>query len=680
MIFKKIIFQNYKTYYGVQEADLYIPPEEKENSRKNIILLGGLNGAGKTTFLKAILYILFGKRGISNESSPRLIEEEYVRLFSNVINNNYFDEGGRECSVTLVLETDAGEEYTLKIKWYVNTFKKISHEVRELEVKPKGSSKAKIYKIDSIEAFNRFIDQIIPFYAAPFFMFDGEEIRVLMERQNDSGIKEAIKKICGLQANEILISDLRSLKQKLERDLSKSTNSITVNNLQEELDKVNIKIEEFKEKSQKYKEKIDFYQNKISEFREIRKQKLLTNSNSRETIARRQTEIETKLKIKKNELDDYLSKNMTSILLSSKINSLQKQLMLEKKKKDQAVLQSAVLKPYQEFMGKLLNTVINPPLTMDQVDQLQKAGREFWLDKSDKKVEDYNYVQELHDLNSTDFNYLLNLKTKSIDPVIQLINEIEKLSNSLEEIDAELAKAPNAVDTSEEEKQIENLNKELGQYQLLQSNTTKNNNNYLEKRRALESKISKNTVVTGNTEELYTQVQYLNRTIQALVKYDKEYTNYKANIIKTEFEAMLKKLFRKQDEFGRIEFDIDTFTIRLYNDREQEISINDRSAGEKQMIASSLIWALTQASNLQLPVVIDTPLGRLDSQHRKHLIEHYYRYLSNQVIILSTDTEITKEYIDIMSEASYKQYMLDYDETKKYTVIRDGYFRFVEGN
>ena len=125
MIFKKLIFKNYKTYYGTQEVDLYIPPEVVEKQNKNIILLGGLNGAGKTTFLKAILYILFGKRGISNSTSQVTIDKEYTKLFSNVINNTFFEEKGRECSATLILETDKGEEWTLSVKWYVDSFKKI---------------------------------------------------------------------------------------------------------------------------------------------------------------------------------------------------------------------------------------------------------------------------------------------------------------------------------------------------------------------------------------------------------------------------------------------------------------------------------------------------------------------------------------------------------------------------
>jgi DNA sulfur modification protein DndD len=117
----------------------------------------------------------------------------------------------------------------------------------------------------------------------------------------------------------------------------------------------------------------------------------------------------------------------------------------------------------------------------------------------------------------------------------------------------------------------------------------------------------------------------------------------------------------------------------LYNDRNQEISIQDRSAGEMQIISSALIWALTKSSKFTLPMLIDTPLGRLDSYHRNHLINKYYKELSEQVIILSTDTEITQEYIDTITENSYKQYSLNYNDKLKYTIIREGYFDMRKG-
>ncbi len=202
MLLKKLEFVNYKTYYGHQEVDLYIPEDERKENGKNIILLGGLNGAGKTTILKAILYILFGKRGMT--------ETEYKRLFSNVINNTFFDEGGRECQISLSLETDKGEEWNLKIKWYFNRDKTLSHEQRSLEVKGAGSKFKKTVQIDNIDVFNKFIDKIIPYHAAPFFIFDGEEIKDIILRQNSQEMKDAIHKITGMESYKQLLEDLNN--------------------------------------------------------------------------------------------------------------------------------------------------------------------------------------------------------------------------------------------------------------------------------------------------------------------------------------------------------------------------------------------------------------------------------------------------------------------------------------
>lgn len=678
MIFKKLTFKNYKTYYGTQEIDLSIPNESIEQ-QKNIILFGGLNGAGKTTILKAILYVLFGKRGISQSTSSRDIEAEYTKLFSNVINNTFFDEGGRECSVSLILETDQGEEWTLIVKWYVNNFKKVSHEVREIITKKTKSSLPRRHRADDIVSYNKIIDKIIPFYAAPFFIFDGEEIRTLIEKQNTEDMKNAIRKISGIESNEVLIKDLNGIKSRLMGQVAKLSNSSKVENLNASLENATNKLNELNKKSVEYTKYIKEYSQAIADLRKLRQEKLLSNSKSRETISHKQGQIFSQLTQKQLDLKKFINENMISILLNKKTKALKDQLQLEKKVKEQKVLKNATLQPYDEFITKLFDVQIAPPLSMEQIHQLKEAGKELWLSKNAKQPIDSNQSELLHDLNTNDLNFLLNYPIKSFDPARQMITEIEQLTMQLAEIDSKLVNAPNAVDTKEEEKEIELKTKHLTKYQMLQTSLQKKLNAVIEEKRSLETQISKSAVVTGNVDETYAKLQYIDRTIKAIEKYEEEYTNYKANLIHTEFKNMLSKLFRKQDEFGKIEFDTNTFTVRLYNDRMQEISIQDRSAGEMQMISSALIWALTRASNLKLPVVIDTPLGRLDSYHRKHLIDHYYRYLSDQVIILSTDTEITNDYIDLMTASSHKQYMLDYDEEKKYTIIRDGYFKFVQG-
>lgn len=311
--------------------------------------------------------------------------------------------------------------------------------------------------------------------------------------------------------------------------------------------------------------------------------------------------------------------------------------------------------------------------------QIKNLGEEVWIKENDIKADVPGNQKLIHDLSSSDYSYLVQLPLKDKLPVSDYINKIEKLQQQLERIEIEIRNAPEAVNFEEENKKIDHLTKALGELNLKAKVMNKKLNTALEERSNLLNKLKRLSGQDQNLEALQTQSEQVAKTITAIEQYVAESTHMKATMIKEEFAFMLQKLFRKQDEFGKIEFDIDTYTIRLYNDRMQEISIHDRSAGEMQMISSALIWALTKASDLSLPMVIDTPLGRLDSYHRNHLIHYYYKELSEQVIILSTDTEITKEYVQLMENNSYKQYMLDYDEQKKYTVIRDGYFNFIKG-
>ncbi|MED3896436.1 DNA sulfur modification protein DndD [Priestia aryabhattai] len=671
MLLKKLIFDNYKTYYGLQEIDLYIPEKVREEKSQNIILLGGLNGAGKTTILKAILYILFGQRGIS--------QVEYKRLFSNTINNSFFNEGGRECSISLILETDSGEEWNLKVKWYFDQSKRMGHEERELEVKKQGSSIPKRARIDNIEVFNKFIDRIIPYHAAPFFIFDGEEIKDIILRQNSDEMKEAIQKITGMEAYKHLLIDLRSLKASLENKLAKSVSRTKLNNVQREAEELEGTITILENKKQKFLTDIQRYKKLISEAHEKRNAKISQNSKSREVIVKNQARVATQLDLCVKQLDDFLQENIVNILLRDKILKLKKQLKAENEVHHKKVLQNASLSPYRRFIDQLLNKSITPALTEDQLEQIKNIGQEIWIKENDIQQTVPSDFQEIHDISNNDYSYLMNLAIKDKNPVVELINKTEKLQQELDKLESDIRNAPEAVNIEEENERIDLLVEKSGEINTKFKALNRKLNNALEEKTKLLNSLSRLSNQDENLEEVQRRYIHVERIIKGMEQYVSELITMKATYIKEEFSTMLHRLFRKQDEFGKIEFDINTYTIRLYNDRMQEISIQDRSAGEMQMIASALIWALTKASDLSLPVVIDTPLGRLDSYHRNHLINHYYKELSEQVIILSTDTEITQEYVTLMEKNSYKQYMLDYDENKKYTVIRDGYFNFVKG-
>ena len=88
----------------------------------------------------------------------------------------------------------------------------------------------------------------------------------------------------------------------------------------------------------------------------------------------------------------------------------------------------------------------------------------------------------------------------------------------------------------------------------------------------------------------------------------------------------------------------------------------------------SLLWSLALCSKKKLPVIIDTPLSRLDSAHRVSLIETYFPQAGEQTIILSTDSEIDRNYYDIMKENIGDEYTLLYDDETKATTVIEGYF------
>ena len=114
----------------------------------------------------------------------------------------------------------------------------------------------------------------------------------------------------------------------------------------------------------------------------------------------------------------------------------------------------------------------------------------------------------------------------------------------------------------------------------------------------------------------------------------------------------------------------------MYDQAGQLVPKHRLSAGEKQLLAIALLWGLGRASGRQLPIAIDTPLGRLDSSHRANLVERYFPEASHQVLLLSTDTEIAESEVNKLRDntAISHEYLLKYDAQNQQTKIESGYF------
>ena len=136
-----------------------------------------------------------------------------------------------------------------------------------------------------------------------------------------------------------------------------------------------------------------------------------------------------------------------------------------------------------------------------------------------------------------------------------------------------------------------------------------------------------------------------------------------------------QQLLRKSALVTRLSIDPDTLSLTLYGRDGNVLSAERLSAGERQLLAIALLWGLAKASGRPLPTAIDTPLGRLDSGHRMHLVERYLPFASHQVLLLSTDEEIAGEYLKRLNPWIGRTYQLSYDDEAGETQIRPGYFK-----
>jgi DNA sulfur modification protein DndD len=133
-------------------------------------------------------------------------------------------------------------------------------------------------------------------------------------------------------------------------------------------------------------------------------------------------------------------------------------------------------------------------------------------------------------------------------------------------------------------------------------------------------------------------------------------------------------LCRKKDTMRRISIDPNTFAVTVIDRDGHPIPKSQLSAGEKQVYAISMLWALAKTSRRPLPVIIDTPLARLDRDHRHLLAGNYFPHASHQVLMLSTDTEVDESYFEIISPNISHAYLLEFSPEERFTSVRAGYF------
>lgn len=234
----------------------------------------------------------------------------------------------------------------------------------------------------------------------------------------------------------------------------------------------------------------------------------------------------------------------------------------------------------------------------------------------------------------------------------------ESSAHSLQGIpeEAAITKVREARDTAR--RRVEELQNRL---QLSEEDQVSKQRARQEKEKRLSSELHKRAKIKARREDLLRMVQHSERVRDTLTALRLKVLGRHVDRIQSLVLDGFRQLLRKIDLVADLEIDPSDFSLRLYGPNGKRVLAQHLSAGERQLLAVSLLWGLARASGRPMPTLIDTPLGRLDSTHRTHLVERYFPWASHQVILLSTDQEISGEYLEMLHPKIGRSYVLEFD-------------------
>lgn len=664
MIFNYIAFENYRPYYGTQKIELHKKKDEFTAYNQNITLVGGLNGAGKTSLINAFFICFYGRRKFS--------KDEYEVIKNEAINRRYHREGGRESKIQLSF-TDRTGTYVIEITFMQDKKNEIT-ESRKIFV-DSGDELREVTTAE--EEFNEFIDQRIPIDVAPFFIFDAEKIRDLVGEHDTKETIKAIQKIVSLELYNQLYEDLFKIRNQDEAALAKTVKDEDLQKLSDELQKCATDLELLKSEEKPEEKKIEFLNEDKIYLNQKRRLKLANSSATKEQINRRIGELENELKLIFTTLERYGRNSLPNLIAAPVVRELQKRIKKEQNYLDSMKKNATKFAPYDQFINQILNVEVNPPLNKEQKEQLKEKGKNVWAKVNqvqEVKVEPIN-VLHLNDLSQNEIQKILNSSLSSNVDVKGLVSKRIQIQGELQKLLEQLNDAPDVIDTKEEDEKLAKISEELGALYAARKTRNESIRKLQDRHHQLLNEITRKRQAKSELGPVEQKMELMTRLIGATKEFIDQVTILKAKQLKNEIETILLKLFRKRD-LHRVEFDPNEFALKIYDEFDRQVDLTSRSEGEKQLIALSMIWALTKVSGTNFPFVIDTPLARLDSIHRANLVNRYFTNLSDQVIILTTDTEITKDFVEEIEPFVQKSYLLQYDDVENSTKVSEGYFTF----
>lgn len=664
----RLTITNYGVYKGENTFDL-------STNGGTIVLFGGKNGSGKTTILNTMRLCLYGAKALG----PKTTKKDYREYIDQQIHRNKSAKVPiNSASVELEFEygqLDSTEIYSVNRTWVRSNGKDKLDE--QLFIKQNNEMLVGIEE----QHWQSFLDDLIPPSIFDLFFFDGEKITNLMiDSLSSETLATEIKRLLGLDLIERLQADLdiyiyQQRKKNLNKDEIKRIEA-----LEKTRDEIEGKIGATKQERAKIVSSINLVSGEIDDLESKIHRESSGYALDRQKWQDRLTQIEVQKEQIKKQIHDLSANLLPFSLVPNLLIELKAQLHNESLSENWIASRTALEPKIDQIRESLTHSDFwAETINVEKQERISIANKfSMLLDGLLEVPEEIRSIQIRHELSDSE-------KTTLFSWIDQAISEMpylsDRLSNDFVVLDQEqqsvalaLRQIPSDEILQPYVNRLNSLYQKLGN---LEGQLTQID----EKIRVLENKYSESRrlfvkayMALRSEEKLEMRLELVEKTQKVLEKYLFEQTRRKLRSLEELLVARFRELGRKDDFVTKIEIDEFDLSVTLFDSQENVIPKKQLSAGEQQMFAIAMIWALRQLSGRPYPVVIDTPLGRLDSDHRENLVNQYFPHVSHQVILFSTDTEVDRSYFEELQPFISHSYHLDFDESQGATKVREGYF------
>ncbi len=284
----------------------------------------------------------------------------------------------------------------------------------------------------------------------------------------------------------------------------------------------------------------------------------------------------------------------------------------------------------------------------------------------------------IRDRTSSEYGHLLDWIDICLNEIPQeflaLTNSLKESQSELQKVKEDLQRVPIQEVLKPMLGKLSTLNQKLGQLNKDVQTTDDSIRSLSYQVEVAERKLDKLLFSQQLGQAHIRRQEQVQEVRSVLSTYTNELMQAKVSALSDAIVESFNYLSHKPDRIRRVHINPETFSVTLYDTYNQPLAKEELSAGEKQIYTTALLWSLAKISGKPLPMILDTPLGRLDTIHRQLLIEHYFPYVSHQAILLSTNTEIVGDLLSLLTPYISHTFHLAYQQTEGYTIIENGYF------